>query len=264
MIVASLRSLPEDEAIALLHSLRGDSDPDVLAASLKTNVRLPHNFAPQTLEADLAQQMSQSTPSSCSFDTLPYLTASSREHSTDDSQFFPDDLQSSDSPSVWFKAPQDGEFVEHLLNLYLAWVQPFYHLFSADHFLHDMARGKTDFCSAMLVNALMAFACHYSDRPQARTDPNNPATAGDHFFAEAKKLLDRNEKSSLTTVQALGIMGARECSAGRDANGYKYAGMCVRMALELGLHLSLVGSGLRATDVQVRQITFWGVFNLET
>lgn len=130
--------------------------------------------------------------------------------------------------------------------------------------MHDMGSGRTEFCSAMLVNALLSMACHYSDRPFTRTDPNNAATAGDAFFAEAKRLLDLTDKPSLTTVQALAIMSLREASHGHDSNGYQYAGRCVRMALELGLHLSVIGSGLGAAEVEVRRVTFWGVFNLET
>ena len=42
VIVASLRTLPEQDAISLLHSLRTDANPDVIAASLRTNVNLPH------------------------------------------------------------------------------------------------------------------------------------------------------------------------------------------------------------------------------
>lgn len=116
----------------------------------------------------------------------------------------------------------------------------------------------------MLVNALLAVACHYSDRPAARMAGNSSNTAGDHFFAEAKQLLDKTDTPSLTTVQALGIMSIRESSQGRDSNGYQYAGRCVRMAVEMGLHLSVIGSGMRAAEVEVRKITFWGVFNLET
>lgn len=171
---------------------------------------------------------------------------------------------SNESSGVWFRQPQDVEFVEHLLNLHFCWIHPFYHFFHREYFLHDMSRGNTEFCSALLVNAICSFACHYSDRPAARAEPTNPATAGDAFFAEAKRLLERTEKSSLTTVQALGIMSARECSHGRDSNAYQLAGRCLRMALELGLHLSVIGSGLRASEVEVRKITFWGVFNLET
>ncbi len=59
-------------------------------------------------------------------------------------------------------------------------------------------------------------------------------------------------------------MGLRETSQGRESNGYQYVGRCVRTALELGLHLSVVGSGLGSSEIEVRKVTFWGVFNLET
>lgn len=259
MIVASLRSLPEGEAVALLHSLRTDTNDDVIAASLRSNVRLPHSFAPQTLEADFAQQMTQ-TPTGTDIDDE--MQSLKREPSMQ--SVYSMSSTAAESPAVWFRSPQDAELVEHLLNLYFCWVHPIYPLFSRDHFLHDMGRGRSDFCSAILINALLAFACHYSDRPETRTEPTNPGTSGEHFFVEAKKLLDKADTASLTTVQALGVMAIRETSLGRDSNGYQYAGRCVRMALELGLHLSVITNGLRASDAEVRKITFWGIFNLET
>lgn len=259
MIVASLRSLPEGEAVSLLHSLRSDTNDDVIAASLRSNVRLPHSYAPQTLEADFAQQMTQ-TPTSTDIDDE--MHALKREPSLQ--SVYSVSTTSAENPAVWFRTPQDAEFVEHLLNLYFCWVHPIYPLFSRDHFLHDMGRGRSDYCSAMLVNALLAFACHYSDRTPARTDPSNPGTSGDHFFTEAKRLLDKADEPSLATVQALGVLGLRETSLGRDSNGYQYVGRAVRMALELGLHLSVIGNRLRASDAEVRKVTYWGIFNLET
>ena len=145
--------------------------------------------------------------------------------------------------SSWFRHPQDAEFIEHLLNLYFSWVHPFHHFFSRELFIRDLEQGRTDYCSAMLVNAVMAMACHYSDRPNARLDPNQPITAGDIFFAEARRLLEQDERSCLTTVQALGVMAIRECSHGRDSDGYKYAGRCLRMALELASTFRLLAAG---------------------
>ena len=127
-----------------------------------------------------------------------------------------------------------------------------------------MERGHTDSCSAMLVHAIMAMACHYSDRSLARANPHDPSTAGDHFFAEAKRLLDQDQTPCLTTVQALGLLSVRETSHGRDSYGYQYAGRAVRMALELGLHLSTIGHGLHSSEEEARRVTFWAVFNLET
>lgn len=259
MIVASLRTLPEAESLSLLHNLRNDADAEALASTLRNNVKLPPSFAPQTLEGDFAQQMSSASPTSGAASRR-----ASRKSSTDDSREFSDSTTPTETPEMWFRVPQDVEFVEHLLNLYFSWVHPFHQLFSRDHFLSDMSRGRLDFCSTILVNAVMAVACHYSDRSLARADSGTPNTAGDYFFAETKRLLERTERSSLTTVQALGIMSIREQSQGRDSNAYQYAGRCVRMALELGLHLSLTGSGLRSSELEVRKITFWAVFNLET
>ncbi|KAK5163709.1 uncharacterized protein LTR77_010382 [Saxophila tyrrhenica] len=258
VIVASLRSLPENEAVSLLHNLRNETSPEMLAAALRSNVRLPASFAPQTLEADLADEVAKTS----SWPALETKSLSSEKRdSTDDTTMSVDEVG---QPTTWFPQPQDAEFVDHLLHLYFCWVHPFYHLFSREHFLHDMSRGRTEFCSALLVNAVLAIACHYSDRSLARSDPNDSTTAGDYFFAEAKRLLDKTDKASVTSVQALGLMALRETSQGRESHGYQYAGRCVRTALEMGLHLSMVGSGLRSSEIEVRKITFWGVFNLET
>ena len=66
-----------------------------------------------------------------------------------------------------------------------------------------MALGSTGYCSAPLLYAILAYACHFSERPQTRSDPANPSTAGDEYFAEAKASLDATSTSALTTVQAL-------------------------------------------------------------
>ena len=224
-------------------------------------MRLPPNYAPQTLEADFAQQIT--TPTSATFENASFTPSLSRNDSGEDSIPYQSSV-SSEPSTPWFVKPQDAEFVEHLLSLYQCWVHPFYAFVSWDHFLHDMGRGRTDYCSALLVNAMLSFACHYSDRPLARTDPTNAETAGNHFYAEAKRILDSIDRPSLTTVQALGIMSLRETSAGRDSNGYQLAGRCVRMAIELGLHLSVVKNGMRSTEGEVQKVTFWAVFNLET
>lgn len=167
----------------------------------------------------------------------------------------------------WTRVTRDTEFLNHLMELYFCWQHPFYVLFSKECFLHDMARGRSKYCSQLLMNALLACACSFSDRPAARTNPDHPITAGDHFFNEARRLLIEDERSTLTTVQALGLMCIRESGCGRDSAGYQYAGRCIRMAVELGLHLCFTGaagSSLTPTEIEVRKITFWGCFTLDT
>jgi hypothetical protein len=38
----------------------------------------------------------------------------------------------------------------------------------------------------------------------------------------------------------------------------------LRVALEMGLHLSVMSSSLSPAEYEARKITFWGVFNTET
>lgn len=165
----------------------------------------------------------------------------------------------------WTSITSDPSLISHLLGLYFSWQHPFYVLFSKECFLHDMSKGYNKYCSPLLVNSILALACGCSDRREAWTDPSDPHTAGDHFFAEARKLLYEDDTSSLTTVQALAIMGIREACCGRESRGFQYAGRCTRMALELGLHLSFTSSSdLTPTEIEARKITFWGCFTLDT
>lgn len=165
---------------------------------------------------------------------------------------------------MWFRMHQDPELIDHLLRLYFAWIYPFHPFFSREHFLSDMRHGSMRNCSPLLVNAVVAFACHYSDRPLARADPYNPATAGECYFTEAKRMLDQVDGPSLCTTQALGVMSIREASQGRESNAYQYAGRCIRMALELELHRASEGGQPATPEAEIRKITFWSVFNLET
>lgn len=125
---------------------------------------------------------------------------------------------------------------------------------------------RSQYCSALLVNAVLALGCAYSDRLEARLNQQDPSTAGDHFFAEAKRLLVDDDSSDLTTVQALAIMCLREASFGRDSSGFQFAGRSVRMLIELGLHLSIgpAGANLKPSEVEARKNTFWGCFIYDT
>lgn len=264
-IVASLRALPESDAICLLHSLRSNDDNEAVAALIPTGVCLPHSCDPTSLGSEFVQHAFHSD----SRGTQPHARSSDLSLSLSHDRLSGGNLPSDgkfpyQNPSFFFGTPKDPEFVGHLLELYFTWVHPFHQLFSQDLFSTDFKHGATGHCSALLVNAIAAFACHYSDRIAARADPNDMNTAGDHFFNEAKRLLDLRGEPSLTTVQALGIMGFRETSRGRCSDGYQYTGRCLRAALEMDLHLPVVGGSPCSTEHEARKITFWGVFNAET
>ena len=262
VVVNALRALPEVEAAALFQSIRRGERLDSLAETVATG---GGELSLRTLDADLSEHIGTpgssfhaSTPFSSSENLKVLVDRSWGDHQTQE--------PTEEGASSWFRVPQDADFVEHLLSLYFSWIHPFYTFFSKDHFLKDMARGGTKYCSPLLVNAILALACSYSDRPAARTDPSRPETAGDFFFKEAVELDKRTDAASLTSIQAVAVMAIREASAGRDHVGYRLSGRCIRMAMELGLHLAdppSAQTGLRPVDVEIRKITFWGIFNLE-
>ncbi|KAI9787281.1 MAG: Nitrogen assimilation transcription factor nit-4 [Peltula sp. TS41687] len=177
----------------------------------------------------------------------------------------------------WTSVTSDQKLISHLLNMYFTWHYPYFTTLSKSLFLRDFSSGKPldhrgasrAYCSSLLVNAILAVGCHFTSDPGARAQPEDPSTAGDHFFKEAKRLIlenDEHEKPKLTTVQALALMSVREAGCGREAKGWVYSGMSFRMALDLGLNIDsgTLSSGtewsLDEQAIDARRITFWGCF----
>lgn len=171
----------------------------------------------------------------------------------------------------WTEVTSDPEIVVHLLNMYFAWHYTYFTTLSKSLFYRDFKRGKsshdvkrkTDYCSPLLVNAMLALGCHFTSWPQARADPKDSATAGDHFFREAKRLIlenDEHENPRLTTVQALALMSVREAGCGREARGWVYSGISFRMAYDLGLNIDSGSNNLDDSEIDARRITIWGCF----
>ncbi|KAF8856146.1 hypothetical protein BDZ45DRAFT_480930 [Acephala macrosclerotiorum] len=174
--------------------------------------------------------------------------------------------RSSNHNQSWTIVTNDGAFVEHLMALYFCWEYPTFASLSKEHFLDDFRAGNPRYCSSLLVNALLALGCRFSNQPNARTDPNDSNTAGDHFFTEATRLLEsESDRHILPTVQALGLMSLRQASCGRSSQSLYLSGQSIRLAVEMGLHQEVqVGDGKEAEVAHaVRSATFWGAFSLD-
>ncbi|CZT45451.1 probable pathway-specific regulatory protein nit-4 [Rhynchosporium secalis] len=183
--------------------------------------------------------------------------------------------QQEDPLTSWSAVTTDTELIVHLINMYFTWHYGFFTTLSKSLFYRDFLLGKprgapkrTVYCSSLLVNAMLALGCHFTSSPKACTDPSDPSTKGDAFFAEAKRLIvenDEYEKPKLTTIQALCLMSVREAGCGREAKGWVYSGMSFRMAQDMGLNLDSGGmTNNRETmdekEIDARRITFWGCF----
>ncbi|KAL8687253.1 MAG: hypothetical protein Q9224_005207 [Gallowayella concinna] len=110
---------------------------------------------------------------------------------------------------------------------------------------------------------MLALGCHFTSWPAARSNPSDSATAGDHFFKEAKRLImenDEHESPRMATVQALALMSVREAGCGREAKGWVYSGMSFRMAYDLGLNVDSGQMNFDEEENDSRRISIWGCF----
>ncbi|KAK2754287.1 hypothetical protein FQN54_007167 [Arachnomyces sp. PD_36] len=165
------------------------------------------------------------------------------------------------------------ELEDHLIKLYLAWENPFIHVVDEEAFLD--ARRKVTSCanpkesfpsyySALLVNAMCALGACFTNR----TIVDLPEPLSDFFETRAKVLLEADMDSpTVATVQALVIMSAIEAAYMRDARGWLYSGMALRLAVDLGLQMKpddYVRSGeLSLQEATTRKVAFWGTYFLD-
>ncbi|GJC92669.1 ATP-dependent DNA helicase pif1 [Colletotrichum higginsianum] len=160
----------------------------------------------------------------------------------------------------------------HLLHLFWSWQNSWQYIVCEGPFLQDLGSHPDSpfgrFCSPALLYAILALASRYTDDERVRTDPEDPRTAGDAFAAQARvMLLYECETPTPTTVQALALTCLREMALNKEALGWTYCGMCVRMAINLGMHLDCspcVSEGtLSAEEAEVRNVTWWGCYVLD-
>ncbi|KAL2073461.1 hypothetical protein VTL71DRAFT_10785 [Oculimacula yallundae] len=175
------------------------------------------------------------------------------------------DTEEEQDGEPWTRVTSNDAFIEHLLSLYFCWEYPIFATLSRQHFLTDYRARRRRYCSSLLVNAILAIGCVFSDAPE--TDPStnkNKHVSGQQLFDEAERLLAKEAKTPrLTTVQALGLMSILELSRGNQNQSSFYSGESVRMAVEMGLHLDPSNPQLPQVELEVRSATIWGAFALD-
>jgi hypothetical protein len=265
IILDAIRKGSEADVDDIIQLVRSDEPYDSIIESIK---RMPVKPAPKpdaapTLEGEFAAFPGKH-PLSKAGQSRHYGHTSNLALVSSDEDL---PLLAVDQVKPWTTVTSDTGLMNHLLDLYFAWSHPFYLLFSQEAFYHGLKTKQLKYCSPLLVNAVLAVACNYSDRPEARSDPNDPTTVGNHFYLEAKRLFAEDDRSCLTTVQALGVLSSRQAMNNQDSSGWKYAGQMINMAIELGLHLTpnaQPNGKVTTRDIEARRITFWGSYMLET
>nr|KMM71843.1 nitrate assimilation regulatory protein nirA [Coccidioides posadasii RMSCC 3488] len=246
-LVEAILNYDEDDVLDLVRQMRSSDDLEAVAESILTRQskkdgsksELPSRsdediaaFGVPQFESELAGRISELKLDGTvkyvgGTSNLIFLPASS---DSDDSDPCLPGLSSAepldDSIRCWTTVTKSKELIRHLLTMYFTWHYPYFTTLSKRLFYRDFVRGRpSEYCSALLVNAMLALGCHFSSWPATREDPNDSATAGDHFFREAKRLIlehDEHEKARLCNVQAFAIMSVRE--AGCDARRITFWG----------------------------------------
>ena len=62
-------------------------------------------------------------------------------------------------PSMWTNVSTDDDLMRAILRAYLLFEYDCFVFFHKDYFLDDMVQGSNQFCSSLLVNAVLALAC---------------------------------------------------------------------------------------------------------
>ncbi|KAF2265795.1 hypothetical protein CC78DRAFT_598402 [Lojkania enalia] len=297
-LIQAVLNYPEDEVTALVQQIRTCESLDAVAEAIiaKENgddddddeddkvspLTSPTAPAQPTFESQLSGKMGElrldngSTRYIGGTSHLIYIGAGSE--GADSPVYTPNVelYQQHENPiSSWTTVTSDPELILHLINMYFCWHYTFFTTLSKNLFYRDFllgkpppgSRRKTEYCTPLLVNAMLALGCHFTSWPAARAVREDSATAGDHFFKEAKRLIleeDLHEVPALSTVQALALMSVREAGCGREAKGWVYSGMSFRMACDLGLNLDHGGiqhrNSIDESEEDARKITFWGCF----
>ncbi|KAF2186137.1 hypothetical protein K469DRAFT_726495 [Zopfia rhizophila CBS 207.26] len=164
--------------------------------------------------------------------------------------------------SNWTSISSDEKFLRKLLETYFLFEYPFYPFFHKDIFLDDMIAGRHDFCSSLLVNTILASACHGLGAIKNRSEFWNPRNYGYQFLAEAKRLWELEQgkaEHALTTIQTAPILGITYFVSGLDKIGWSFWTQAVAMAENLDW-LSVPESSLSQREKTVRTITVWGIF----
>ncbi|KIV99416.1 uncharacterized protein PV09_08954 [Verruconis gallopava] len=166
-------------------------------------------------------------------------------------------------------AEPPAELENHLINLYFAWQDPFFHVVDRD--IYEQAKRKwyeeqkdTPYYSEALRNAMCSLGAAF----EAQHHPDFvtfPKSLADFFADRAKALLEIElDAPCIATAQAIVVTSCHDMGCTRDARGWLYSGMAIRLAFDLALHKDMsayVATGVMTqAEANLRSTVFWGIW----
>ncbi|XEV04549.1 hypothetical protein FSHL1_009836 [Fusarium sambucinum] len=147
-----------------------------------------------------------------------------------DSNMFVDVLARELPLSRWTTVSQDDRQMNHLLSMFFTWdnivERAIYRpIFEEDTIAIDPHLANNypqNFCSAFLVNALLAASCLYTPDPAFFKEPQDSSTRGRRWAEEAETLLEKIETPSIPLLQGLYSLFVYEGVIGEGTKSVKY------------------------------------------
>ncbi|GAA6038815.1 hypothetical protein JCM8097_002909 [Rhodosporidiobolus ruineniae] len=185
-------------------------------------------------------------------------------------------------PSAWavpsaavpsFNLSQEGH--ARLLDLYFRYLNNFHGFVDESAFRFGMITAGTALSdpnsaySPFLHLSILALAAHITDDPALHLAHTGPDAAqqqkGRPFLQAAMALLAAElERPRVTTVMALALVMPCLAVSGKVSQSWLFAGLAIRLAQDLGLHVDArphVERGtLSAQEVQLREAAWWHVY----
>lgn len=155
----------------------------------------------------------------------------------------------------WTFVTSDLSVLDHLLQLYFAWVHPVHTLFSEGHFVDSYKKQSIQYCSESLVNAICAMACQL--HVQAPGDEIDYAHLRGAFSEAARSKIDPDDRS-ITAIQALAVLYLVDCAQSKALRATTYLNLAVSSLNKIGQMKDSEGYSA------VLKVTVRGIQNLNT
>ncbi|TKA74990.1 hypothetical protein B0A55_02657 [Friedmanniomyces simplex] len=148
---------------------------------------------------------------------------------------------------------------DYLLNLFWQHYNGVLHVVHEEAFIEDRESGKTQFYSGFLHICILAMGYRFADKSRPDMQRISLPDRESTLHREAKYMLDLEleRPGGIPSVAALLILGDSEVGVGRDNVGWMYAGMAMRLAVDIGLHLDSSHSGMAEREIDIRRMTLW-------
>ncbi|KAL2809643.1 hypothetical protein BJX63DRAFT_404927 [Aspergillus granulosus] len=164
----------------------------------------------------------------------------------------------------------DADVASHLLSLYFTWENPTWQLVDQTQFMHDLERGRTRFCSSLLVHLLLFYGCSFSYNLTRITDRREEKVLGEKLYAAIQRLWQQDKgRLDLPTVQSSILISILCCTFGLDKIGTRYLTRGVEIGVRLEIHkerspyfFSDIDDGPTAI-LNCQKLVSWAVFDLQ-